>query len=79
VRKKDIVNVHEAKTHLSRLLDRVASGDEITIAKAGKPVARLVPAGSAAERRLGLDAGRLTVADDFDDRLPDEVIADFER
>jgi prevent-host-death family protein len=43
VRKKSTVNVHEAKTHLSRLLDRVASGEEVTFAKAGKPVARLVP------------------------------------
>ena len=73
------MNVHEAKTHLSRLLDRVAAGAEVTIAKAGKPVARLVPAGAASERRLGLDAGRLTVPDDFNDRLPDDVIADFER
>lgn len=71
------MNVHEAKTHLSRLLDRVAAGAEITIAKAGKPVARLVPAGAASERRLGLDQGRMTVPDDFND-LPADVIADFE-
>ena len=71
------MNVHEAKTHLSRLLDRVAAGAEITIAKAGKPVARLVPAGAASERRLGLDKGRMTVPDDFND-LPADVIADFE-
>ncbi|HEX5107649.1 MAG TPA: type II toxin-antitoxin system Phd/YefM family antitoxin [Vicinamibacterales bacterium] len=73
------MNVHEAKTHLSRLLERVAAGDEITIAKAGKPVARLVPAGSSGERRLGIDAGRFVVPDDFNEALPDELLADFER
>jgi prevent-host-death family protein len=78
VRKKDTVNVHEAKTHLSRLLERVASGDEITIAKAGKPVARLIPAGASGERRLGLDAGRFAIPDDFNEALPDEMLADFE-
>jgi prevent-host-death family protein len=76
---KDIVNVHEAKTHLSRLLERVASGHEVTIAKAGKPIARLIPAGTASERRLGLDAGRITVSDDFDAALPEALIADFEQ
>lgn len=75
---KDIVNVHEAKTHLSRLLDRVAAGSEITIAKAGKPVARLIPANAPAQRRLGFDAGRVTLADDFDAPLADDIIADFE-
>jgi prevent-host-death family protein len=79
VKRKDIVNIHEAKTHLSRLLERVASGNEVIIAKAGKPVARLVPADSPAERRLGLDAGRLTVPDDFNDALPDDLLGDFER
>ena len=78
-RKKHIVNVHEAKTHLSRLLDRVAAGDEVTIAKAGKPVARLVPVVTPESRRLGVDAGRVTIADDFDAPLPEDVIADFER
>lgn len=74
-----MVNIHEAKTHLSRLLDRVAGGEEVTIAKAGKPVARLVPVGKPGQRPLGIDAGKLVVADDFDAPLPDEVIADFER
>ena len=72
------MNVHEAKTHLSRLLERVASGDEITIAKAGKPVARLIPAGASGERRLGLDAGRVAIPDDFNEPLPDAMLADFE-
>ena len=79
VKGKAIVNVHEAKTHFSRLLDRVAAGDEVTIAKAGKPVARLVPAHAPTERILGLDRGRVTIADDFDTPLPDDLLADFER
>jgi prevent-host-death family protein len=75
---KDIVNVHEAKTHLSRLLERVASGHEVTIAKAGKPVARLIPASTPSERQLGVDAGRLTVPEDFNNPLPADLLADFE-
>ena len=74
------VNVHEAKTHLSRLLKLVAAGEEITISKAGKPVARLVPiAGAATQRVLGRDKGRVFLADDFDAPLPDEVLAAFEK
>ena len=76
--KKHTVNIHEAKTHLSRLLERVAAGDEVTIAKAGKPIARLIPV-QAATRRLGIDAGRIEIADDFDAPLPDDVLSDFER
>jgi prevent-host-death family protein len=79
VRKTRTVNVHEAKTHLSRLLERVANGEEVTIAKAGKPVARLVPVGKPGMRKLGIDVGRVVVADDFDAPLPEDVIADFER
>lgn len=77
--KKSLVNVHEAKTHLSRLLERVASGEEVTIAKAGKPVAKLVPAHAVERRRLGVDEGRVMVPDDFNQPLPDEVLSDFER
>lgn len=78
--KKDrIVNVHEAKTHLSRLLDRVARGDEVIIAKAGKPIARLIPFARPGQRVLGLDAGRVHIADDFDAPLPEDILADFER
>ena len=75
--KRSTVNIHEAKTHLSRLLERVAGGEEVTIAKAGKPVARLVPIERPA-RALGLDAGRVIVPDDFDAPLPDEVLSSFE-
>ncbi len=73
------VNVHEAKTHLSRLLERVAHGEEVVIAKAGTPVARLVAIGSARARALGLDADRVVIAPDFDAPLPDDLLSDFER
>jgi len=62
-----IVNIHEAKTHLSRLIERVAAGEEIVIGKAGRPIARLVPYVGARERRSpGRWAGRITIAPDFD-------------
>lgn len=73
------VNLHEAKTHLSRLVEDAAEGEEIVIAKAGRPVARLVPARDTTTRReLGFLAGRLVVPDDFDAPLPDEVVLEFE-
>ena len=72
------VNIHAAKTQLSRLVE-AAAGEEIIIAKAGKPVARLGPrAGSRQKRRLGILAGRLRVPEDFDAPLPDEVIEAFQ-
>jgi prevent-host-death family protein len=77
VAKKSVVNVHEAKTHLSRLLERVAAGEEVTIAKSGKPVARLVPV-HVGHRRLGVDEGKMVVPDDFNEPLPDDVLSDFE-
>lgn len=74
-----IVNVHQAKTHLSRLLDEVAAGAEVVIAKAGRPVARLVPLEPVVRRkRFGLLKGRIDVPDDFDAPLPPDVLADFE-
>jgi prevent-host-death family protein len=73
------VNVHEAKTHLSRLLDDVARGEDIVIAKAGRPVARLVAVASKAPRELGADTGLVTIAEDFDAPLPDSIVEDFER
>lgn len=73
------VNIHEAKTHLSRLVEQVEAGEEIVLAKAGRPVARLVPfAPPRQPRKLGLLAGRFTVPDDFDAPLPEEVVASFE-
>jgi prevent-host-death family protein len=72
------VNVHEAKTQLSRLLRRVAAGEEITIANRGVPVARLVPAAQPkAHRELGIESGHLKIAEDFDAPLPAHILAGF--
>ncbi len=69
------VNIHEAKTHFSRLLQRVAAGEEVVIARAGVPVARLVAVEpkKAKTRPLGMDEGRIWIADDFDAPLPDDL------
>ena len=73
------VNIHEAKTQFSRLVDAAAGGEEIIIAKAGKPAARLVPMEPAkVTRRFGGLKGKIRIADDFDAPLPDDVIAAFE-
>jgi len=73
------VNIHEAKTHLSRLLQRVAGGEEIIIARSGKPVARLVSiAASPTVRPLGMDKGLYRVPDDFNAPLPPDLLAAFE-
>jgi prevent-host-death family protein len=73
-------NVHQAKTQLSQLLRRVEAGEEIVIARAGRPVARLVPVRAGLdERPLGIDAGLVRIAPDFDAPLPDAVLGDFER
>lgn len=71
------VNIHEAKTHLSRLVDRAEAGEEIVIARAGKPAARLVPLAPARTRELGVWRGRVVVHDDFDE-LPEDVAAAFQ-
>jgi prevent-host-death family protein len=66
------VNIHEAKTHLSRLLKRVMLGEEIVIARAGKPVARLVPMQAApARRKPGSAAGQVVIHANFDEPLPE--------
>lgn len=76
----EMFNVHEAKTHLSQLLARVAQGEEIIIAKAGKPVARLVPATEALQQRVpGSARGRITISPDFDAPLPEDVLKEFEQ
>lgn len=68
----DPVNVHEAKTHLSRLLERVQAGEEITIAKAGKPIARLSAIRERPKRRIpGMDKGKVIIHADFDDPIPE--------
>lgn len=72
-----LVNIHEAKTHLSRLLERVAQGEEIVIGKAGKPVAKLVPyAPEQGPRSPGTWQGRVRIAEDFDELSP-EIAAAF--
>ena len=73
------VGVHEAKTHLSRLLEDVAAGEEIVITRRGEDVAKLVPAHRSGERRFGIDRGRFSVPVDFDEPLPDEILVEFER
>lgn len=74
------VGVHEAKTHLSRLLRRVAAGEEIVITHRGREVARLVPPiHPTTRRRLGFDRGRFDIPDDFNEPLSDELLDDFER
>jgi antitoxin (DNA-binding transcriptional repressor) of toxin-antitoxin stability system len=73
------VNIYEAKTHLSRLVDQAAAGEEIIIARGGKPVARLSQLVEPARKlRFGVLKGQVKIAADFDAPLPDEVIAVFE-
>ncbi len=72
------INIHEAKTHLSRLVEDAAEGEEIILAKAGRPVARLVPLATGRRLRIGLLKGKLVVPDDFDAPLPDAVLGSFE-
>jgi prevent-host-death family protein len=79
VKRAKVVNVHEAKTHLSRLLRRVMSGEEVVIARAGTPIARLVPASAPPEpRELGFTHGTLNVPDDFNAPLPADLLDAFE-
>ena len=72
------VNLHAAKTHLSRLVDEAAAGEEIVIARAGKPVARLVALRAGARKRKpGLLRGRIRVSPDFDAPMPSDVLDSF--
>ncbi len=72
------VNTHEAKTSLCRLLRRVAAGEEITISNRGVPVARLVPIpAEETTRRLGVFRGQMTIPDNFDAPLPDDILDAF--
>ncbi len=72
------INIHEAKTHFSKLLARVQAGEEIVIAKAGVPLARLVPAAPMPEKRvLGTARGQVWMSDDFDAPLPDDLLKSF--
>lgn len=74
----DTVNIHEAKTHLSRLVEQVAGGAEIVIAKNGVPRAKLVPLDAPGKLKFGVLKGKLRYPDDFDAPLPDELLAMFE-
>ena len=75
-----IVNLYEAKTRLSNLVERAAAGEEIVIAKAGKPMARLVPLHGRGKppRKPGGWEGKVWIAEDFDDPLPEDIMAGFE-
>lgn len=72
------INIHEAKTHFSKLLRRVAAGEEVIISKAGKAVAKIVPMTAVSRRRFGLDRDVFAVPDDFDAALAPEILDAFE-
>jgi prevent-host-death family protein len=72
------VNIHAAKTHLSQLVEAAAAGERIVLARAGKPVAMLVPLPRREPRRRGLLAGRIRIGADFDAPLPDAIVDAFE-
>ena len=74
-----MVNIHQAKTHLSRLLSEVEAAQEIVIARDGKPVARLVSYARGGKRRFGALAGRMAVDDTFFNPLPEAELSDWER
>lgn len=74
-----MVNIHEAKTHFSKLVDAVIHGKEIVIAMAGKPVAMLGPITKKSKRRLGVMKGKIKIAKDFDAPLPDDFLNEFEK
>ncbi|MCC7211657.1 MAG: type II toxin-antitoxin system Phd/YefM family antitoxin [Candidatus Brocadia sp.] len=74
------INIHEAKTHFSQILNRVSSGEDVVIAKAGKPIARIVPIkGEGKKRKPGSAKGRVMIEDSFFEPLPDTIINDFEQ
>lgn len=67
-----VYNIHESKTHFSRLIEKVLNGEEVIIAKAGKPVARILPIiDDTSPRVFGLDKGKVKIASDFDAPLPE--------
>ena len=74
------VNIHEAKTHFSQLLNRVGSGEEVIIAKAGKPIARIVPVEKEAKKRKpGSAKGHVILEDSFFEPLPRSILSEFEQ
>ena len=74
------VNIHEAKTHFSQILNRVGSGEDVIIAKAGKPIARIVPIKKEVKKRKpGSAKGRVIIKDSFFDPLPENILIEFEQ
>lgn len=74
------VNIHEAKTHLSAILKRVESGEDIVIAKAGKPIARISPISASSERRQpGSAKGKVVMSKSFMEPLPEDLLKEFEK
>jgi len=74
----DPINMHEAKTELSRLVERALAGEEVVIARAGVPVVRLVPIAQKGQRKLGQWRGKVRMAPDFDAPLPEEELQQWE-
>jgi prevent-host-death family protein len=77
----ETINIHQAKTHLSSLLDRVSRGEEIMIAKAGKPIARLMPLAQHVPpdmKRIGFMKGQFTIPDDFDAMASNDIALMYE-
>jgi prevent-host-death family protein len=74
-----MLNIHKAKTQFSKIVEWAINGEETIIAKSGKPVAKLVPISPEKPRRpLGVLKGKIKIADDFDDPLPDDILSSFE-
>jgi prevent-host-death family protein len=71
------ISLYEAKTHLSEFIERAANGEEFIVSKSGKPKARILPLAKTKTVRLGVWKGKVTIAKDFDDPLPDELLAAF--
>jgi prevent-host-death family protein len=72
-----VVNTHEAKTHLSRLIDRALAGEEVVIARAGRPVVKLQPVAERRVPRLGTAAGTVTFHEGWDDPMSEDELADW--
>ena len=72
------VNIHEAKTHFSKLIDAVLHGNEILIAMSGEPVAKLGPIQKKPKVKFGVIRGKIKISKDFDAPLPDEILDEFE-
>lgn len=73
-----VINIHEAQIHFSKLIDAVLDGEQVMIAKGGKPVAKLVPIDKKPQRRFGVMKGKIKIAEDFDVPLPDKIMAELE-